>query len=49
MSNTADISKVVSELIKQLEAAQWARADRLQLVLNELVKVEVAIIEAGKL
>ena len=49
MTNTDDISKVVSEIIKLLEAGQWSRADRLQLVLNELVKVEVAIIEAGKL
>jgi len=49
MSSTDDITKVVNEIIKLLDAGQWPKADRLQLVLNELVKVEVARIETGKL
>ncbi len=47
MSN--DITKVVDQIIKELESANWARVDRLQKVLEELVKVQVAEIEAGKL
>jgi dihydrodipicolinate synthase/N-acetylneuraminate lyase len=51
VSDTAsnDITKVVDQMMKQLEDGQWAKADRLQKVLEELVKIEVAQLEAGKL
>ena len=44
-----EISKVVDQIIKELETANWSKADRLQKVLEELIKVQVAEIEAGKL
>lgn len=43
-----EIKKVVNQIIEALEKDQWSRADRLQLVLNQLVKVEVAAIEGKK-
>jgi len=45
----SSIEKVTDQIIKELEAGNWLRADRLQLVFVELVKVEIANIEAGKL
>lgn len=47
--NAQTIEKVVEQMIKELEANGWSKCDRLQKVLEELVKVEVAQIEAGKL
>jgi hypothetical protein len=44
-----EIAKVVDQIIKELDASNFTRADRLQLVLNELVKVQIAEIEASKL
>lgn len=44
-----EIAKVVDQMIKELESGNWAKSDRLQLVLNQLVKVQVAEIEAAKL
>lgn len=44
-----DITKVVDQIIKKLEAGQWAKSDRLQQVLAELVKVRVAELEASRL
>lgn len=38
------IEKVVNEIIENANKANWARVDRLQLVLNELVKLEIAAI-----
>jgi len=49
MSKEDTIKTVVEQMIKELEAGNWARSDRLQKVLEELVKIEVAKIEAGKL
>lgn len=49
MSKENDISKVVDQIIKRLEAKEWSSADRLQKVLEELVKIQVAEIQAGKL
>lgn len=46
---TSDITKIVDQIIKELEGANFTKADRLQLVLQELVKVQVAEIEASKL
>jgi hypothetical protein len=45
----SDISKVVDQIIKELESNNWSKSDRLQKVLEELVKIEVAKIDAGKL
>ena len=50
MSNTpTDISKVVEQMIGELKANNWSTADRLQKVLEQLVKLQVAQIESGKL
>lgn len=40
-----DITKTVEAIHKALGENRWAEADRLQLVLNELVKIEVAAIQ----
>lgn len=44
-----EIEKVVDQIIKELESGQWSKADRLQKVLEELVKVQVAELESAKL
>lgn len=44
-----EISKVVDQIIKELEANNWSKADRLQKVLEELTKIKVAELEASKL
>lgn len=44
-----DVIKVVDQMIKELEGGNYPRSDRLQKVLEELVKIKVAELEAGKL
>lgn len=39
------VEEVVDLIAKYLEEGQWSRADRMQLVLNELVKLEVAALD----
>lgn len=39
------IEEVTDEIIKACEASKWSTATRLQLVLEQLVKVEVAAIQ----
>lgn len=45
----SNIDKVVDQIIKELSSSNWSKADRLQQVLKELVKLQVAEIEASKL
>lgn len=49
MSDVDDITKVVDQIIEELKHDNWSKSDRLQKVLEQLVKVEIAHIEAGKL
>ena len=44
-----DVTKVVDQIIKEMESNNWAKVDRLQKVLEQLVKIQIATIEAGKL
>lgn len=43
------IEKAVNQIIKELESANWSRADRLQKVLEELTKIKLAEIDGGKI
>lgn len=45
MSKVDDIADAIS---KAIDAKEWAKVDRLQLVLNQLVKIEIAAIEGKK-
>lgn len=39
------LDEVIDQIAKAVEAKEWIKVDRLQLVLEQLVKIEVAAIK----